>query len=436
MTGRMGESNAAPDPWLASARAALARPPGEVAELWLSGGWRHSLRYESGERLWVEELGAEVKATARVWAGGRCGAASAVARLGQLESLLAEAAQAARSGAEAPPPPAWGGSFNAEDAAEREPPDGARGRAWLEKLIAPLEALGVLQAAVVGTTAGWTVLVDSRGGCALQLRPRTRGLVRIDTLAGALVDGVDVLSIGSPLEAEPVVERLTRAKDALCGDGGEGGGLEPGLPILMRPLVAAPLISGLAWMLRGDVALRSGMSRAIGRKLFPGPFTVRDGTLSPVDDEGQPCSAVTLVQDGVLGQLLHSVESAAAAKVAPNGRGMRAEEGGPPHPGAFRLEVAPRGALPELDHNELCARIELFTTMPRPSLVTLTAGGWVVRGGRRIRRIRPVEWELPLLETFRKLTAVGPDGTILAGADGVACPSLLFDAGLSQFALS
>lgn len=62
--------------------------------------------------------------------------------------------------------------------------------------------------------------------------------------------------------------------------------------------------------------------------------------------------------------------------------------------------------------------------MARGGRVTLTLAGQVIRHGERVRRIAPLELELPLLETFRQLVAVGPDPAILPTLEGIATPSL------------
>jgi predicted Zn-dependent protease len=87
--------------------------------------------------------------------------------------------------------------------------------------------------------------------------------------------------------------------------------------------------------------------------------------------------------------------------------------------------VVPRGdALPER-YTELVARVETFTTMPRPGTVSLLAGGWEVHGGRRVRRIAPVDLSLPVLETFRALRGVGADLAFFPTAEGCGTPTLL-----------
>jgi predicted Zn-dependent protease len=202
---------------------------------------------------------------------------------------------------------------------------------------------------------------------------------------------------------------------------------------VLRPPVAGPLVAGLAWALRGDVAASvPGLARAVGKKLFPGVLTVRDEPTHPegtvlraFDDEGQRAEPVTAVRAGVLLGFLHSRRTAARLGVASNGRGLRVGHDAP-SPGALNLHVEPGTAALPRDRTELSARVETFTTMRQPGVVSLLAWGWEVRDGRRHRRVGPLELELPVLATFRQLVAVGSDLTFLPGSEGCGTPTLVF----------
>ena len=55
----------------------------------------------------------------------------------------------------------------------------------------------------------------------------------------------------------------------------------------------------------------------------------------------------------------------------------------------------------------------------------LIAAGWEVKDGQRVRRVAPLELDLPLLETFRALRGVGADLTFFPTADGCGTPTLI-----------
>ena len=233
------------------------------------------------------------------------------------------------------------------------------------------------------------------------------------------------------LEPSSATERLRTALEAVVE--GPGGALDVRLPLVLRPLVAGPLVAGLAWALRGDVAASvPGLARAVDKKLFPSVLTVRDDPAHPLgtarrvfDDEGARAGAVTAVQAGQLLGFFHSRATAARLGVSSNGRGIGSGREAP-SPGTFNFHVAPGEATLPPDRTELSARVETFTTMRQPGVVSLLAWGWEYREGRRHRRVGPLELELPVLATFRQLQAVGPDLTFLPGSEGCGTPTLVF----------
>jgi predicted Zn-dependent protease len=285
----------------------------------------------------------------------------------------------------------------------------------------------VVQAVVVTQSAAWSALV--REDCLLTgVSSREEAFVRCETARGAVVDAV-AAPLGEPWELESLRGRFAEAFEALEGP---AEAVDPALPLVLRPAIAAPLVAALAWMLRGDVAASiPALARAVGKKPFPSVLSVEDAPLHPlgtqwrsVDDEGTPTRLLRLIEEGRLQGFLHSAATAARLGVEPNGRGLRFEDA-PPAPSPVNLFVVPRGdALPE-HYTELVARVETFTTMPRPGTVTLLSGGWEVRGGQRVRRVAPADLSLPVLETFRSLRGVGGDLTFFPTAEGCGTPTLL-----------
>ncbi|MFP2931798.1 metallopeptidase TldD-related protein, partial [Pyxidicoccus sp. 3LG] len=173
------------------------------------------------------------------------------------------------------------------------------------------------------------------------------------------------------------------------------------------------------------------LARAGGRKLFPSVLDVVDDPRHPrgtrwrdVDDEGVPAREQVLVREGRLLGFLHSASTSARLGGTGGGRGLRTASA-LLSPEGLNPYVAPRGTLLPEHHTELVARVETFTTMPRPGTVTLVAAGWEVRAGQRVRRVAPVELDLPVLETFRALRGVGDDLTFFPTADGCGTPTLV-----------
>ncbi|WPB74604.1 metallopeptidase TldD-related protein [Archangium violaceum] len=399
------------------------------AELFLSASRRLTLEYEVSTGSSTLSRGESVSAAARVWREEHSG--FAVLPMGGPEDLshvLTTAAQRMGPGSRSvlPPIPAPAGplSLSLPELSD------ARAREFAERLAREVVPPGaVVQAVVVTQSAAWSALVRGEGALLTGVSCREDAFVRCESARGAVVDAVTA-PLGEPWELEALRVRFAEAFEALEGP---AEAVDPSLSLVLRPAIAAPLVAALAWMLRGDVvASTPALARAVGKKLFPSVLSVEDDPLHPrgtqrrsTDDEGVPTRLLRLVEEGRLQGFLHSAGTAAGLGVEPNGRGLRFE-GSPPIPSPVNLFVVPRGdALPER-YTELVARIETFTTMPRPGVVSMIAGGWEVEQGRRVRRISPVELSLPVLETFRSLRGTGADLVFFPTAEGCGTPTLLF----------
>ncbi|PTL79245.1 metallopeptidase TldD-related protein [Vitiosangium sp. GDMCC 1.1324] len=398
------------------------------SELFLTASRGLTLEYEARTGGLTFNRGDSLSAAARVWQGERSGhAVLPVGAPEDLERVLSLALVRMGPGSAAPPVVAPGLD---EDVPPPLPELPAQRMQWLaELLVHTVVPPGVVvQAVVLARTVSWRVLVRGDGTLRFGSDSREEAFVRCETSRGAIVDAV-----ASPVAEDWAItslrERLAQAVEALEGP---AEAVDPGLPLVLRPAVAAPLVAGLAWLLRGDVvASTPALSRAVGKKLFPSVLGVEDDPLHPLgawrrgsDDEGVPTRRLRLVEEGRLQGFLHSAGTAARLGAEPNGRGLRFESSAPV-PSALNLFIVPRGdALPER-HTELVARVEMFTTMPRPGTVSLMAGGWEVHEGRRVRRIAPVELNLPVLETFRGLRGVGSDLTFFPTAEGCGTPTLI-----------
>jgi PmbA protein len=396
-------------------------------ELHLSATRRVSRELDVHDGTAVTTRGESRTACARVWLGDSFGAAAApVGGREDVRDVLAAAVRSAASGARGPVPPAL---EPGPDVPPALPEDTAsRLEALSERLRTGLPPGVVVQAAVLTQTATWRAVLRADGGCRGEAGRAEEAFVRCETARGAVVDAV-AAPPGGEVDFAPLRARLEEAVAALEGPAGPPS---PGLPWVLRPAVAAPLVAGLAWLLRGDVAASTpALARAAGKKPFPSLLSVEDDPRQPLgtrprtlDDEGQPTRGLKLISEGRLAGFLHSAETAARLGAEPHGRGFR-EGTAPPAPSPLNLFVVPRADALPADCTELVARVETFTTMSRPGVVLLIAGGWEVRGGRRVRRIAPVELELPVMETFRALRGVGSDLTFFPTADGVGTPSLV-----------
>jgi predicted Zn-dependent protease len=409
---------------LDGALAGIAGP----AELFLCARRERALLAGPTGQSFVESAGSELVATARVWREDRCGVAVGGVRSSHaLLRLLWAAEGNAGSGPHlAVPSPAFAQPAGPTPEASLLT---SKLRAALTALGSGLEGTCRVQALLGRAEAGWVAVASSAGVRSAQWTQSQRVMVRCEHPRGALVDGVEGALAGT-LDVQPLLARLRGGLETLEGDGGAPA---PGLPWLLSPQAAAPLVAGLGWLLSGDTAAAvPGIARALGKKIFPACLTFLDGPSFPerhLDDEGQPVSERVLIRGGRLEGFAQASDSAASLHQPLNGCAVRLNGEGPPFarlrapsilPGP---ELSPGGASE--DRNELTARVETFVAGPRAGKVLLVLAGFVVRGGVRQGRIAPFEVELPILDTFRGLLHVGPDAAHFPTVDGARTPALL-----------
>jgi len=403
---------------------ATLKARGLAAEYFVRGGAGLSLIFEPSTGHVVESFGEALRATCRIFQGTHSGmATSDVAR--EVDFLrLADEATARRvptglSRPEGHPPARLGVVPNAALSGERA-------LRLARAMVAPLSGRpGCFQAVTVRQALAFTVVASTEGTRALEFHPFERGLLRYELPLGAWVDGVAGPLGDETLDPSPVAARFRAAWEAIEGDGLAPA---PELPWTLRPHCAAPLVAGLSWLLRGDVAAKTpGLLRALGKKVFPQALTLVDDTAGRhLDDEGVPALPLRPLEAGRIVHFLHSSATARMLGVDSNGRGLRLADEGDAVPSALAPRLLPgAGPLP-LDRNDFEARLDTFSLMARPARVLLRLAGWVVRGGERIHRIAPLEREVSVLDTFRALLTVGSDLAVFPAIEGCGSPTLTF----------
>jgi PmbA protein len=432
-------SSAVPSPTLPTwdavtlAQEALRRttdlPAVDEAELYVHDSSEASTTLEPTTPCFTGVQGRVLAYGCRVWRDGLCASrARSVSGFDDLRALVAETARAPGTAMALSP-------VTRLAPTERGPEPGGLVMSEVEDLaVRTASAVGSTGAAVqaVITHRFQTLMgITTRSGTeAVQFLPAERVQVRCETPHGPVTDAVTQTSIGPEIDISGMVHRYTEAMDTLAGP---GGAPPEGLPVLLRPTVAGPLAIGLVWLLSGATAADTpGLANAVGKRLFPSSLTVDDPGALPgewmptVDNEGHRAGPVSLVERGRLVGFLHSIRTAIALGHEPNGRGMRMGVPALPEPTPLRFRVASRqGTLPE-DYLELNCRLDIMNPMPRTGQVELTAAGWEVRGGRRIRRVGPIELRCDILRYWRTLIATGDDATFIPGAAESVLPSLVF----------
>lgn len=288
-----------------------------------------------------------------------------------------------------------------------------------------------LQTLLMRQQDGTLVITNSAGLSIIEPVCAEELLLRCETRLGALVDGYGQPVLDGAWEIDALQQRL---QEEIITVEAEKKAPDPDLPVVLRPVVAAPLAAGLAWLLRGDTALRTPkLAAAVGHKIFPALLTVRDDPHDPLgtrsrsyDDEGQPSLPLTLIQDGRPLCFLHSSQSAHELAHLANGRSFTDPANAALAPQALNLSICPGESEFPAKYLEFTTKIEVLKSMPRAGLVTITGAGWEVHAGVRQHGIHPIDLHLPLIPTFRRLIGIGNDLHFFPGAEGCGAPSLLF----------
>lgn len=242
------------------------------------------------------------------------------------------------------------------------------------------------------------------------------------------------LGASAPAPAGLAPDELARELLELAGGLTAGASVPSGvMPVLFGPLAAAELAGAFARLLcghqlLGDLAV---LREKIGRRIAAPAVTLVDEAAEPFDGEGTPGEAVTLIEDGRLRAVLHSLTTAHALGMAPNGKARRADLSALPAPAPARACLRPGPATPE----------ELLSDLGTGPLITgfLTAGrvrsgtgrfsavghGWWVRRGVLAHRISGVAVSAGVFELLRSVVACGDDLRYAPLAGGAGAPSVL-----------
>ena len=403
-----------------------------AAEICLKGNHRQSYDLNVRNRSGIVHTDRHVHAGVRFWNGAKCGIAEGyVLNPHMLDDLLKTARSRAREGRELPRP------VKSEGVIEPRPPKAGlcaeRAASRANGLLERLSRTGLrVHTVLINQRLTWSAVVNSEGLKSGAWVAHEQGLTRGETPKGALVDGVAEPQLDGPWNLDPLCGRVEEALDTLNGEGQQP---DPNLPFVFCPEPAGPLVTGLAWLFHGNtVSATPGLARAVGKKLFPSVFNVRDEpnygsacNRSVFDDEGTLAKPVNLVENGRLVNALHCHETAAMMGMPSNGRALRT-------PGQMNVSAAPvnlmiapgNDPIPEAC-NLFTTRLETIAVMKKPGIISVNASGWLVRGGKRIGRIKPVQIEFPILNTFRRLRGVGADVAFLPAFDGCGTPTLTFN---------
>ena len=213
-------------------------------------------------------------------------------------------------------------------------------------------------------------------------------------------------------------------------------------PVLFTPLgVGAALLGPLAVAFNGNnvVEKASRLSERQGEGAFDARLSVwDDATLdgrpssAPFDDEGTPARRIRLVEDGVIGEFLYDLRTAAEAGAESTGSGRRGDARSQVRPGmsAFVLDEG------EASFEEILAGIDeglVVEELIGANQGNLLAGefggnvllGFKVEKGEIVGRVKDTMIAGNIMDVLSRVAAIGSDARWVGG--GLRTPSLLCD---------
>jgi len=307
-------------------------------------------------------------------------------------------------------------------------PDAQVMNALADEVRAKLKQLPVTPHVLLLSAEASSSWVATEGGIGAEAETTLQWMLRVETPAGAIVESAATCGDRGPAPLEEVWRRLRESAECLVD---AQSAPDPQAPVVLHPALGAAFLAGLVPMFDGAVAARTpGLAQSVGKRLFPACVSVMDDPQHPqggcarrFDDEGTPCQPVSLVDAGQLKSFLHSQRTARALGAEATGRGFfhTGLDGLGPRPA--NLFIVPGQTELPPDYTELTVRLETFT-LGHQGRVTVIAGGYKVKDGRRVARLRPLDLNLPALEVFRKVKGVGQGLTFFPVLGGLGAPVL------------
>ena len=208
------------------------------------------------------------------------------------------------------------------------------------------------------------------------------------------------------------------------------------LPVIFDPRVSSSLLGHLSSAINGASVARgtSFLKDKLGEPIFAPGISIRDDPTrprglrtTPFDGEGQPTAPLALVEDGRLMTWLLDGRSARQLGLASNARAARGT-GGPPHPSATNLYLAPGPQSP----NDLIAGITLglyVTELIGMGVNGITgdysrgAAGFMIRNGALAEPVAEITIAGHLLGMFKSLIPAND----LVFRRGTDAPTVLVD---------
>lgn len=180
---------------------------------------------------------------------------------------------------------------------------------------------------------------------------------------------------------------------------------------------------------------RSFVCGKLGTRVLSPLLTLEDDYLGaapgmPFDFEGQPRTRVTLVENGVIRNIVHDRKTARKAKAAPTGHAL-------PQPSYFgplaiNLSVKPgQDSLQDLikgtERGILVTQFH-YTNLLKAQTMEMTGmtrnGTFMIEDGKISHPIKNMRFTQSMVEAFSNIEAVGSEAELLAGWGSISCPPM------------
>jgi len=208
--------------------------------------------------------------------------------------------------------------------------------------------------------------------------------------------------------------------------------------VVLEPQAAADLLTYVNAYSFGGQFYNEGRSFVCGRlgkRVLSPLLTLEDDYLGaapgmPFDFEGQPRARVTLVENGVLKNIVHDRKTAKKAKTVSTGHAL-------PQPSYFgplalNLSVKPgKGSLEDLvkgtERGILVTQFH-YTNLLKAQTMEMTGmtrnGTFMIEDGKISYPIKNMRFTQSMVEAFANIEAVGSEAELLAGWGSISCPPM------------
>ena len=242
----------------------------------------------------------------------------------------------------------------------------------------------------------------------------------------------------SEVNTELLAERvINRAKQARMPED-----LPPGKYLaILEPAAVIDLLSYLWWDFSGTshIDKLSCLLDKVGEKVFGDNITIVDDVTNknqcgcPFDGEGVPRQTITLVENGVIKNLVHSRLSAKKMQTKTTGHSVAQ----PSAMGEMPLNIVIEGGISSIE--EMIKQVQgdqeavsltrvWYVREVDPSTKLLTGmtrdGTFLVKNGAVVKPVKNLRFNVSLLELLNNVIALGPS-VRAAGAEGIEVPAVV-----------